>query len=213
MMEVVRKQEVRIPDGRQFLEGRLVVPENPQGMVVFAHGSRSSRFSPRNTMVAHKLQTAGFGTFLFDMVTAMEDRDPRLRNDIGRMSARLQTANRWLMQQPDMEGIPAAYFGSGTGAAVAIAASVDAGLAYAIVSRGGRLDMVREMLPQLRFPIHLISGAQDPENLAINQMSYRQINAVKKISVIRDATHLFEEPGCMEMVAQLSRDWFNRHLP
>jgi len=212
-MEDVCKCDVKIPDGNRYLEGRLVVPGHARALIIFAHGSGSSRFSPRNTLVAHKLQPAGFGTLLFDMVTAVEDRDPARRTDIGRMANRLQTVTRWISSHPSTKHLPAGYYGSSTGAAVAVAAAVASGLPYAIVSRGGRIDLVGDILPRLERPIQLIAGENDPEVLALNRTAYAQIRAVKRLSLIRDASHLFEEPGCMDKVAQLAIEWFTRHLP
>lgn len=212
-MEDQCKRDVKIPAGNRYLEGRLVVPGNARALIVFAHGSGSGRFSPRNAMVAHKLRPAGFGTLLFDMMTAMEERDPLRRTDIGLMSDRLQTVTQWIGHQPGAQGLPTAYFGSSTGAAVAVAAALSSQKPYAIVSRGGRIDLVNELLPRLDTPIQLIAGEKDPEVLALNRAAYPQIRAVKKLSVIHDASHLFEEPGCMEKVAQLATEWFTRHLP
>lgn len=207
------RREVKIPVGNRFLEGSLVVPDNARAIIIFAHGTGSSRFSPKNTMVAHKLRPAGFGTLLFDLVTAVEDRDPVLRTDIHMMAERLQSANRWMRIQADTGRLPIGYYGSSSGAAVAIAASMISEKPYAIVSRGGRLDLVSHLLPQLDIPIQLIAGENDPEVLAVNKSAYAQIRSVKKFAVIKDASHLFEEPGCMDKVAQLSTEWFIRHLP
>jgi putative phosphoribosyl transferase len=212
-MEDLCKRDVKIPAGNRYLEGRLVVPGNARAIIVFAHGSGSGRFSPRNAMVAHKLRPAGFGTLLFDMMSAMEEKDPLRRTDIGLMSDRLQTVTQWIGQQPGAQGLPTGYFGSSTGAAVAVAAALSSQKPYAIVSRGGRIDLVNELLPRLDTPIQLIAGEKDPEVLALNRAAYPQIRAVKKLSVIHDASHLFEEPGCMEKVAQLATEWFTRHLP
>lgn len=212
-MEEVCNRDVRIPNGNRYLEGRLVVPDNARALVIFAHGQGSSRFSPRNAMVAHKLRPSGFGTLLFDMVTAMEDKDPARRLDINLMATRLQTVTRWIGHQPATQGLPTGYYGSSTGAAVAIAAALSPEKPYAIVSRGGRFDLVSDILPRLDVPIQLIAGENDPEVLAQNRSAYTQIRSVKKLSVIKDATHLFKEPGCMDRVAQLATEWFTRHLP
>ena len=212
-MEDVCKRDVKIPAGNRYLEGRLVVPGNARGLIVFVHGKGSSRFSPRNTLVAHKLQPAGFGTLLFDMMTAMEEKDPVWSRDIGLLSDRLKTVTEWIGHQAGAQGLPTAYFGSSTGAAVAVAASLYSKKPYAIVSRGGRIDLVEKLLPRLDTPIQLIAGKKDPEVLALNRAAYPQIRAVKKLSVIHDASHLFEEPGCLDKVAQLAVEWFTRHLP
>jgi predicted alpha/beta-hydrolase family hydrolase len=207
------RREVKIPVGNRFLEGSLVVPDGARAIIIFAHGTGSSRFSPRNTMVAHKLRPAGFGTLLFDLVTAVEDRDPIRRTDISMMAERLQSVNKWIGVQADTSRLPIGYYGSSSGAAVAIAASMISEKPYAIVSRGGRLDQVSHLLPKLDIPIQLIAGENDPEVLAVNKSAYAQIRSVKKLAVIKDASHLFEEPGCMDKVAQLSTEWFIRHLP
>ncbi len=212
-MEEVCNRDVRIPNGNRYLEGRLVVPDDARALVIFAHGDGSSRFSPRNAIVAHKLRPAGFGTLLFDMVTAMEDKDPARRLDINLMADRLQTVTHWIGHQSATQGLPTGYYGSGTGAAVAITAALSPEKPYAIVSRGGRLDMVSDILPRLDVPIQLIAGENDPDVLALNRSAYTQIRSVKKLSVIKDASHLFEEPGCMDRVAQLTTEWFSRHLP
>ncbi len=207
------RREVKIPVGNRFLEGSLVVPDDARAIIIFAHGTGSSRFSPRNNMVAQKLRPAGFGTLLFDLVTAVEDRDPIRRTDISMMAERLQSVNKWIGVQADTSRLPIGYYGSSSGAAVAIAASMISEKPYAIVSRGGRLDQVSHLLPKLDIPIQLIAGENDPEVLAVNKSAYAQIRSVKKLAVIKDASHLFEEPGCMDKVAQLSTEWFIRHLP
>lgn len=206
-------KDIRIPVGQPVIEGRLEVPPDARALVIFAHGSGSSRFSPRNTRVAHRLQPLGFGTLLFDLLTAIEDRDPDQRNNIQRMTERLVTVTDRVCRQECASGLPVAYYGSSSGAAVAIAASVASRVPYALVSRGGRIDLVTELLPQLQSPIHLIAGEHDPAILALNETAYTQIRAVKKLSVIKDASPLFEEPGCMDKVARLAADWFTRHLP
>jgi len=212
-MEDVCKCDVKIPDGHRYLEGRLEVPGHARALIIFAHGSGSSRFSPRNTLVAQKLRPAGFGTLLFDMVTAVEDRDPARRSEIGMMAERLQTVSRWVVHQPATKHLPTGYYGSSTGAAVAVAAAVVTRQPYAIVSRGGRLDLIGDILPKLESPIQLIAGEKDPETLALNRSAYKQIQTVKRLSLIRDASHLFEEPGCLDKVAQLAIEWFTRYLP
>lgn len=208
------ESSVRIPaPGGVRLEGSLAVPERALGVVVFAHGSGSSRLSPRNIEVARTLDDAGFGTLLFDLLTADEDETYRNRFEIGLLAERLQAATAWLHEQ-DAGRLPLGYFGASTGAAAAIAAAAELdGEVRAVVSRGGRPDLARDALPRVTCPVLLIVGGYDPEVIQLNREAADLIGAPHELRVVPGATHLFEEPGALEEVARLAVDWFARYLP
>ncbi len=207
------EQPVRIALGKVILEGTLVPPDDGKGMVIFAHGSGSSRLSPRNLFVAKTLQTAGFGTLLFDLLTKEEDYVYENRFDIDLLTARLVGATRWLGAWPEANGLPVGYFGASTGAAAALQGAAQAGKEIrAVVSRGGRPDMAMPTLPKVLAPTLLIVGEQDPEVLQLNRLALAMLPGEKQLTIVPGATHLFEEPGALEKVATLARDWFLRHL-
>jgi len=203
--------------GSVELEGFLDIPENALGIVVFAHGSGSSRFSRRNNAVAEFLREGKLGTLLFDLLTADEERVDVLtrehRFDIPLLSQRLQDAVAWMVDQDEAEGLPVGLFGSSTGAAAAlIAAAAIPEKVAAVVSRGGRADLAGDALPKVQAPALLIVGSADTEVLRLNQQAKAQMRCHAEIAVVDGATHLFEEPGKLEEVQQLTRDWFVEHL-
>jgi dienelactone hydrolase len=207
------EQTVRIALGKVTLDGTLVLPAGGKGIVVFAHGSGSSRLSPRNLFVAGTLQKAGFGTLLFDLLTKEEDYVYENRFDIDLLTARLVGATRWLAARPEGKGLPVGYFGASTGAAAALQGAAQAGKEIrAVVSRGGRPDMAMPSLPKVLAPTLLIVGEHDPEVLQLNRLALAMLAVGKELVVVPGATHLFEEPGTLEKVATLAKDWFLRYL-
>jgi dienelactone hydrolase len=208
---------VEIDSHRVTLSGDLTVPDGAIGIVLFAHGSGSSRRSPRNRHVAEILQAGGLATLLFDLLTAEEEeidlRTRHLRFDIPLLSDRLVGATDWLGRQPDVAGLPIGYFGASTGAAAAlIAAALRPARVGAVVSRGGRPDLAGPALAQVRAPTLLIVGGLDHEVIRLNEEALARLRAAKQLQIVPGATHLFEEPGTLERVADLARDWFARHL-
>jgi putative phosphoribosyl transferase len=186
-------------------------------VVVFAHGSGSSRHSTRNQHVAQLLQQAGLATLLFDLLTAEEEqidvRTRHLRFNIELLANRMTGVTDWLVQQPETRSLPIGYFGASTGAAAAlIAASARPDMVRAVVSRGGRPDLAGDILPFVSVPTLLIVGGKDTPVIAMNQVALARLGTAKKLTIIPGATHLFEEPGALEEVARLASDWFKRHL-
>ena len=208
------EQLVQIPADHISLEGMLELPENPQGIVLFAHGSGSSRLSPRNNFVARILREAGHGTLLIDLLTPDEDVNYENRFDISLLTRRLLAATHWLRHDPRTKALPIGYFGASTGAAAALdAEAAIGGQISAIVSRGGRPDLAGpEPLMQVRCPTMLIVGGLDNEVIELNQQSYALISCEKELVIIPGATHLFEEPGTLEQVAKHAARWFSRYL-
>lgn len=207
----IQVEEITIPP--IGLGGTLAVPEAALGIVLFAHGSGSSRFSPRNTYVARSLNDAGIGTLLFDLLTDAEGADRRLVFDIPLLAERLAGATDWLAGARQAGGLPLAYFGSSTGAAAALTASCRTGSKIAaIVSRGGRVDLAGSDLPQVAAPTLMIVGGDDTAVLTLNEEAGRVMTCEHRIEIVPDASHLFEEPGALDQVVGLARDWFARHL-
>jgi dienelactone hydrolase len=209
--------EIHVEAGGVVLSGHLTIPETPRGIVLFAHGSGSSRHSPRNRFVAGTLHGAAFATLLFDLLTVEEERidlDTReFRFDIGLLAERLIGAVDWAVLHQRTRGLPIGVFGASTGAAAAlIAAARRPGQVEAVVSRGGRPDLAGDSLPQVRAPVLLIVGGADPYVLELNRQAARQLDAPWEIDVVPGATHLFEEPGKLDQAARLATDWFTRHL-
>jgi dienelactone hydrolase len=204
---------VYIPDGTATLEGDLVIPGDASALVLFAHGSGSSRHSPRNRFVAEILRSAGLGTLLIDLLTEGEDVNREARFDIDLLTRRLEAATQWLHKQPKTKSLAVGYFGASTGAAAALqaAAALSADI-KAVVSRGGRPDLAWEALDHVRAPTLLIVGGLDDIVIELNQKAYKNLKAEKQLVIIPGATHLFEEPGALEEVARLASDWFQRHL-
>jgi putative phosphoribosyl transferase len=209
----ITSSEVEVPHERILLGATLHVPTQPAGFVVFAHGSGSSRRSPRNRFVAEVLDEAGLGTLLLDLLLPHEEADRANVFDIPLLGGRLVSAVRWLRARPDAAGRPIGYFGASTGAGAALwaAAEPDAGIA-AVVSRGGRPDLAGDRLELVRAPTLLIVGGADTQVLELNRMARARLSGPSELSVVPGATHLFEEAGALEQVAELARDWFVRHL-
>ena len=207
-------QIVHIPADNVHIEGLLELPENARGIVLFAHGSGSSRHSPRNNYVARILHSGGMGTLLMDLLTAEEDMDYQVRFDIPLLTRRLLAATHWLQTQQQLKHLPIAYFGASTGAAAALQAAAALGNKIsAVVSRGGRPDMAgADDLSRVSSPTLLLIGGLDDIVIELNQEAYRQMHCIKHISIIPGATHLFEEPGTLETVASLANDWFKQYL-
>jgi putative phosphoribosyl transferase len=211
-------QEVTIPVARIQLFGTLSIPAATDGIVLFAHGSGSSRFSPRNRFVAEILQQAGFATLLFDLLTSEEEsvdeRTGHLRCDIPLLAERLVGATDWMGRHPELGRLPLGYFGASTGAAAAlIAAARRPERVAAVVSRGGRPDLAQPVLPTVRTPTLLIVGGRDTPVIGMNRVALAQmIHAEVRVEIVPSATHLFEEPGTLEKAARLAVDWFARFL-
>ena len=207
------ERQVQIPAGRVRLDGTLNIPEGARGVVLFAHGSGSSRLSPRNMYVARVLQDAGLGTLLFDLLSEEEAADRAKVFDIDLLSQRLMAATDWLQEQALPEGMKLGYFGASTGAAAALEAAAQVGTAVgAVVSRGGRPDLAEPYLPEVVAPTLLIVGEYDPQVIQLNQMAYALLKTEKELTIVPGATHLFEEPGALEQVAELATNWFSRYL-
>ncbi len=212
-LTTLTEQQVTIPAGGVTLEGNLVIPAAARTAVIFAHGSGSSRHSPRNKFVAGVLQEAGIGTLLFDLLTREEDRVYENRFNIELLTERLRASTFWLRQRPQAAGFSLGYFGASTGTASALRAAADPGLQIgAVVSRGGRPDLAFEALPRIQAPVLLIVGGNDPVVIDLNRRAYGMIAAEKHLEIIPGATHLFEERGALEEVARLAADWFKRQL-
>jgi putative phosphoribosyl transferase len=207
-------QLVHISLDSGVLEGMLVIPGGAPGVVVFAHGSGSSRHSPRNTFVAEVLQRAGLGTLLMDLLTPAEDVSSEARFDIPLLADRLTAATQWLRTQPPTKDLGLGYFGASTGAAAALQAAAALGpVVRAIVSRGGRPDLAWAALARVQAPTLLIVGGRDEVVIELNQRAYARLHAAKQLVIIPGATHLFEEPGALSEVARLAAEWFIRYLP
>jgi dienelactone hydrolase len=210
-------RELSIPARGATLRGMLEAAPGNAGIVVFVHGSGSSRRSPRNQLVARCMQQAGLGTLLFDLLTADEERidavTRHLRFDIELLVQRLLAVTDWLVAKRD-SACPIGYFGASTGAAAALVAATRASHPIAaIVSRGGRPDLAGEALARVRSPTLLIVGAEDRDVLALNRQAFDALECEKRLAVVPRATHLFEEPGTLEQAAALARDWFLSHVP
>jgi len=205
-------QRVLIASDSAQLEGELRMPSNAAGVVLFAHGSGSSRVSPRNRFVAEALQKNGIGSLLFDLLTEGEALDRENVFDIDFLAHRLMDATRWLRGRGDIRHHPLGYFGASTGAAAALAAAAKDKRIGAIVSRGGRPDLAIRHLSGVRAPTLLIVGGRDYSVIELNEKAYRVLACEKSLKIVRGATHLFEESGALEQVAELASDWFNRHL-
>jgi pimeloyl-ACP methyl ester carboxylesterase len=204
--------EIRIPPNE--LPGTLVLPEQPQAVIAFAHGSGSSRFSPRNRQVATRLHAEHLGTLLFDLLTPEEADDRRNVFDIALLAQRLAEAIDLLRRHASTRALPVGLFGASTGAAAALVAAAQLPEAIsAVVSRGGRPDLAGEFLPRVQAPTLLIVGGADIEVLHLNRAAARQMTCSCEIAVVPGATHLFEEPGTLEQVQELAARWFRIHCP
>jgi pimeloyl-ACP methyl ester carboxylesterase len=213
MANAAIEQEIRIPLGAAVLGGNLTVPSGAKGIVVFAHGSGSSRFSPRNQFAAGWLNRGGLGTLLFDLLTEIEVSDRANVFDIPLLARRLTDAVRWLDAQPPIPKVPLGLFGASTGAAAALvaAASLPASI-RAVVSRGGRPDLAGDALARVLAPTLLIVGGNDHPCIGLNRAALSQLTCPKEMVIVPGAGHLFEEPGTLEQTAKLAAAWFARHL-
>ncbi len=208
----VIRQHATIPVG-PGLYGDLAVPPNAAGVTIFAHGSGSSRFSPRNRLVADALNRRGIATFLFDLLTPAEE--PRRTSvfDVELLGDRLEQTTRWLLEQPLAEGLAPCFFGASTGAAAAVVAAAQLGSTVrAVVSRGGRPDLAGTQLPRVESPTLLIVGEDDPVVLDLNRRALAALTCDARLVIVRGAGHLFEEPGTLERVSELAGDWLGGHL-
>lgn len=208
------EQLVHIPADGVRVEGMLELPADARALVLFAHGSGSSRHSPRNNHVARQLRGRRLGTLLMDLLTVEEDRDYETRFDIGLLTARLVAATRWVREQERTRGLPIGYFGASTGAAAALeAAAAVPDAVGAVVSRGGRPDLAsRDALAGVDAPTLLLVGGRDTLVLDLNRDAYARLACTKELTVIPGATHLFEEPGTLDAVAERAGAWFVEHL-
>lgn len=212
-----REQPVLVKAGHHTLSGDLTLPESAKGIILFAHGSGSSRFSPRNRLVANYLNQAGLGTLLFDLLTTQEESEDALsrahRFDIALLAERLLSATEWIKAQPETSDLNIGYFGASTGAAAALmAAGQRPAQVGAIVSRGGRPDLAGPWLQKVQAPTLLIVGSEDYEVIQLNRQAFQQLHGDKGMMLIPRATHLFEEPGTLEAVARAASQWFTQHL-
>jgi dienelactone hydrolase len=205
---------LRIPAAGVILTGDLTIPVNARGLVIFAHGSGSSRLSPRNTYVASVLQQAGIATLLFDLLTRAEDVDYATRFDIELLTRRLLAATSWVKQQPQTRNFKIGYFGASTGAAAALQAAAELQNGVdAVVSRGGRPDLAGgAALRKVSAPTLLIVGGYDDEVIELNEQAYALLACKKELAIVPGATHLFEEPGTLEQAARKAANWFSLHL-
>jgi putative phosphoribosyl transferase len=212
-MRVIKPIEVVISAGEARLKALLGLPSPVRGVVVFAHGSGSGRLSPRNNFVAQVLLYTGIATLLVDLLEESEASDRRKVFDIDLLSDRLSANAQWVQERPETQGLPLGYFGASTGAAAALqtAARKPQGIA-AIVSRGGRPDLAFDHLYLVQSPTLLIVGGKDEEVIPLNELAYQKLRCPKEMVIVPGATHLFEETGALEKVAELARDWFLRYF-
>ncbi|HRR22613.1 MAG TPA: alpha/beta hydrolase [Desulfomonilia bacterium] len=210
---MVVEELLRIPAGGASLEGIMTVPEHASGLVIFAHGAGSSRLSPRNTYVARILQHSGLGTLLFDLLTQEEDLIYRNRFDIDLISRRMAEATVWVAESTRARALELGYFGASTGSAAALKASVEVGVEIrAIVSRGGRPDLVMDVLPEVRSPTLFIVGENDAVVADLNRQAFDALAGEKELRIVEGAGHLFEEPGKLDIVAGLASKWFRTYM-
>lgn len=211
------EREIEMDLGSASLSGTLSLPRNTERLVLFAHGSGSSRFSSRNRYVAGVIGEAGIGTVLFDLLTPEEERIDRftaeLRFDIALLTQRVIEATLWLQAQSDTKALALGYFGASTGAAAALAAAAQLQDVAAVVSRGGRPDLVLPVLHRVKAPTLLIVGGLDTAVVEFNRQAFVRLDCVKELRIVPGATHLFEEPGTLEEVARLASEWFQEYLP
>ena len=217
MSKTARIEAVEIPAGVVTLHADLRVPDPVHGLVIFAHGSGSSRFSKRNRQVAEFLGERGFATLLLDLLTereeAIDEATAEYRFDIERLGPRVSAAADWAVKRPETAALPIGCFGASTGAAAALMAAADRpGVIVAVVSRGGRPDLADEALARVTAPTLLIVGGHDEPVIELNREAMRQMRAPVELEIVPGATHLFEEPGTLDQVARLAADWFARYL-
>lgn len=195
------------------LPGIMNIPKGARGIVLFAHGSGSSRLSPRNNFVAKAINQAGIGTFLFDLLTEEEDATYETRFNIYLLTKRLEGVVRWCKNRDETKQLVVGLFGASTGAAAALRAAADMpDDICTVVSRGGRPDLAGDALPKVECPVLLIVGGLDKEVIELNEQAYKKLGGVKKIEIVEEATHLFEEPGTLEKVTELAVSWFTKNL-
>ncbi len=211
-MDLQFEDEVSIPSGKVELKGELIVPVDAKALVLFAHGSGSSRHSPRNKMVAHYLNKKHIATLLFDLLTPEEDLNYENRFNIPLLAERLKDASRWILSNPVTLDCRIGYFGASTGAASALIAAAGIEEVGAVVSRGGRPDLAGAALKKAKAPTLLLIGSRDPEVIELNKYAFLQLGGEKKMEIIPGATHLFEEPGTLEKVCELAYEWFDTWL-
>jgi putative phosphoribosyl transferase len=212
-MELRYNNEVSIAVGEIRLKGILSIPEHCLGIIVFSHGSGSSRLSKRNQFVAESLQKRGFGTLLFDLLTPEEDLYYLNRFEIDMLHERLIAATKWLQKHPSARDLGIAYFGASTGAASALMAAAKLPEVFAVVSRGGRPDLAMDALADIKVPCLFIVGSLDSEVLSLNQKAFDKLFCEKHLEVVEGASHLFEEEGKLQQVAELASSWFKNHIP
>jgi len=215
--DLTDERPVLIRTGKLMLEGNLSIPDGANGIVLFAHGSGSSRFSPRNRFVASELRKARLATLLFDLLTEDEERidaiTAELRFDVRLLAVRLIRATDWTKQQHETGRLRIGYFGASTGAAAALLAAIErAEVVKAVVSRGGRPDLTGPSLSKVKAPTLLIVGGNDPVVIDLNKTAFKELKADKDIIIVPGATHLFEEPGTLDEVARLAANWFKKYL-
>lgn len=213
MKTTISFKNIDIPVLDVKLKGRLRIADDQKGLIIFSHGSGSGRLSSRNNYVAEYLQEKGFSSLLFDLLTEKEDLIYENRFDIDLLSERLAKATQWMQEYEGLTDVPIGYFGASTGAASALYAAAQLGdKIMAIVSRGGRPDLAMPVLHKIKSPTLLIVGGNDDVVILLNKQAYAELKGIKKIEIIEGATHLFEEPGTLEEVADLSTKWFNTYL-
>lgn len=205
-------KEVMIPQGRVTVSGELVIPQNAHAIIVFSHGSGSSRHSHRNKKVASMLNKKNFGTLLFDLLTEEEDSIYANRFDIELLAKRLTGTTTWLMDLEETKDFEIGYFGASTGAASALVAAASFPRVSAVVSRGGRPDLALDSLPFVKAATLLIVGGFDTEVIRLNRQAYAKLNCTKSLEIVPGATHLFEEPGKLDEVSKLAAEWFEKYL-
>lgn len=211
-MEFRIHKEITIPVNGVELNGELIIPSKADGIIIFSHGSGSSRFSPRNQIVARYLHQKNFGTLLFDLLTEQEDTDYMNRFNIELLTERLIAVTIWLEKQAIAKDCQLGYFGASTGAASALRAAASLPQIAAVVSRGGRPDLAMDLLPKVKSPTLLIIGGLDYDVLKLNNKAYFLLECERRIEIVKGASHLFEEPGAMEKVCEHAANWFEKYL-
>lgn len=210
----IMKKELQIPVDDVTLKGDLNMPADAKGLIIFSHGSGSSRLSPRNKFVASALKESGFGTLLFDLLTPYEDQNYEMRFDIELLTNRLITVTRWIKNQDEFKRLHIGYFGASTGAASALraAAALGSDMIKAVVSRGGRPDLAEEKLGSVKSPTLLLVGGFDTKVIKLNQRALENMSCKKELTIISGASHLFEEPGKLEEVTRHANEWFLKYI-
>lgn len=211
-MKNIMHRETDIEAESVVLQGELTIPEHAKGIIIFSHGSGSSRHSPRNKAVAARLQERGFGTLLLDLLTPEEDRVYENRFNIELLTRRLTEATLWVQQTEEASGLTVGYFGASTGAASALKAAARNRRIGAVVSRGGRPDLAMDEIENVKAPTLLIVGSLDIDVLNLNEIALHALTCTKSLEVVPGATHLFEEPGTLDRVAELAADWFEKFI-